>query len=64
MQDTGGGDSDVLRDKQTGTEYMIQRKFTEGLVFAAGTLIRLKITNTQASVSEYDLYMVGREVDV
>jgi hypothetical protein len=64
VQDTGSGDEDVLRDKQTATEYMIQRKFTEGLVFSAGTVIKLKITNPQGTASEYDLYMTGREVDV
>lgn len=64
VQDTGGGDEDVLRDKQTATEYMIQRTFTEGLVFDAGTVIKLKITNPQGTASEYDLYMTGREVDV
>jgi len=64
VQDTGGGDTDVLRDQQTGTEFMARRSFTEGLVFTAGTVIKLKVTNTQVSISEFDFYMAGREVDV
>ncbi len=64
VQDTGGGDTDVLRDKQTGTEYMARRTFTEGLVFAANTVIKIKVSNPELSISEYDFYMTGREVDI
>lgn len=62
VQDTGSGDEDVLRDKQTGTEYMARRTFSEGLVFEEGTVIKIKVSNPQLTTSEYDLYMSGREV--
>ena len=63
VNDTGSGDTDVLRDKQTGTEYMARRTFSGGLIFTAGTVIKIKVTNTQATPSSYDFYMTGKELD-
>ena len=63
VQDTGGGDTDVLRDKQTATEFMARRTFNGGLIFPAGSTISIKITNDLASISTFDLYMTGKEVD-
>ena len=63
VKNEGAGDVDVLRDKQTSTEYMAERTFNGGLIFSSGTIIKIKITNSQASISEYDLYMTGKEVD-
>lgn len=63
VKNEGGGDIEVLRDKQTGTEFMARRTFNGGLIFSAGTIIKIKVANPQASTSEYDLYMTGKEVD-